>query len=196
MSDEVAVPVRNRRSVVTLTLGSALLLVLATGAGASAAGVDHPPTGVRVTAGILGAVCLAAGVGCVVALVISVQRRDIVVDRVGVSWRTAYGTGWVLRWDEVRAVTVHTGFAQGRGTRRHPRVSVVLQAVDAGVVARHPQLTSVRDPRSPSTLRLPLADRSELVEPLADAFARFGAARFTGVVDDGQVGNVSYRPRP
>ncbi len=94
VSDEVVVPIRNARSIRNLAVGALLLLAFAAGGAASVAGVDDQTTGVRVVSGILAAICLLVGIGCVVALVVSVPRREIVVGAQGVSWRTARGVAW------------------------------------------------------------------------------------------------------
>ncbi len=97
-----------------------------------------------------------------------------------------------MTWPELRSVAVHSGWTQAR-TRRYARVSLVLHGTDPGLFTRHPELRQVRDTRADgSTVRIPLTDRIELVEPLARGLAVFAGPRFGGVLDDGRVGNLSY----
>ena len=75
-------------------------------------------------------------------------------------------------------------------------MSLVLEPAGPGFLLRHPELRQVHERGVGETVRIPLVDRPDLVAPLAAGLAAHAGTRSGGVVDDGEVGNLSYRPRP
>lgn len=166
MTDEVVVPLRDRRTSLNLAAGAVLLLAFAAGAAAGVAGVDDPTIAVRVVMGLLGAVCLVGGVACVLALRVVLSPRAVVTDRVGLHWRVSKDA-WMVPWDELAAVAVHTGWTtRPSAPRRYARVSLGLQPAGPGFLLRHPELRTVQAfGDGEREIRIPFADRPDLVAP-------------------------------
>lgn len=133
----------------------------------------------------------------VAKLAARLNRRSLVISPEGLAHEDKKG-GFRVAWSELGRVTITTAYHQDTTKLVAPkmwRVRVVMDAADPSFPQRHPELAGLQGKygaSGPGSYGLPLGPVHNIVGPLAQAFATYGARVFGGVIEEGQVIGFGY----